>query len=488
MKSRIEQDVEIVIKRVKSFVGKSDDIVFHSFSFGPSAISSCLVYVEGLTEFEMLSKQIISPLQKELDINEVQHTTLSALSQQFFGIQNDVLEDMNLAIEQLYKGKAILFVDGASQALAFQTNLFQFREVEEPQSEVLVRGPRIGFIENLEKNTALLRERANDPNLVIQKLNVGARNHKFAALVYVRDIADPTLVEDVVSRVKQIRMDDIPETGYIEQLIEDSHLSIFPQIQNTERPDRVIAAVLEGKVAIMLDGTPFALILPMTITALMQSPEDYYQRWTSATLLRLLRYISVLLTVFLPGLYIALVSYHPGLLPTQMALTIAGSRQNVPFPPVVEAILMSFTIELLREAGLRLPRAIGQTIGLIGGVIIGQAAVQANIVSALMVIIVSLTALADFTAPSYDFSFPLRILRFMAIFSSAMFGLYGLIMCYLFVLCHLMQLKSFGFDYFTPVLSAPYSDLKDMYVRLPVGLLKTRPKTARTANIKRQGE
>ncbi|WGI63586.1 spore germination protein [Escherichia coli] len=174
-------------------------------------------------------------------------------------------------------------------------------------------------------------------------------------------------------------------------------------------------------------------IMPMTLTALMQSPEDYYQRWTSATLLRLLRYIAVLLTIFLPGLYIALVSYHPGLLPTRMALTIAGSRQNVPFPPVVEAILMSFTIELLREAGLRLPRAIGQTIGLIGGVIIGQAAVQANIVSALMVIIVSLTALADFTAPSYDFSFPLRILRFMAIFSSAMFGLYGLIMCYLFL-------------------------------------------------------
>lgn len=164
--------------------------------------------------------------------------------------------------------------------------------------------------------------------------------------MYVRDIADPKLVDDVFSRMKQIKMDDIPESGYIEQLIEDSHISIFPQIQNTERPDRVIASVLEGKVSILLDGTPFALIMPMTLTALMQSPEDYYQRWTSATLLRLLRYIAVLLTIFLPGLYIALVSYHPGLLPTRMALTIAGSRQNVPFPPVVEAILMSFTIEL----------------------------------------------------------------------------------------------------------------------------------------------
>lgn len=488
MKSRIEQDIASVIKRVKSFAGRSDDIVFHSFSFGPSTMSACLVYIEGLTEFELLSKQIISPMQKELDITEVGSTTLSSLSKTFFGIQSNVLDDMNLAIEQLYSGKAILFVDGAAQALALHTNLFQFREVEEPQSEVLVRGPRIGFIENLEKNTALLRERANDSNLVIQKVSIGTRNKKSAALVYVRDIADPKLVEDVLSRMAEIKMDDIPETGYIEQLIEDSHISIFPQIQNTERPDRVIASVLEGKVSILLDGTPFALILPMTLTALMQSPEDYYQRWTSATLLRLLRYIAVLLTIFLPGLYIALVSYHPGLLPTRMALTIAGSRQNVPFPPVVEAILMSFTIELLREAGLRLPRAIGQTIGLIGGVIIGQAAVQANIVSALMVIIVSLTALADFTAPSYDFSFPLRILRFMAIFSSALFGLYGLIMCYLFVLCHLMQLKTFGFDYFTPVLSSPFSDLKDTYVRLPIGLFKSRPKTAKIKNLKRQGD
>ncbi|MGE6630277.1 spore germination protein [Bacillus sp. NPDC077027] len=488
MKNRIDQDLDTAIARIRSFVGKSDDIVFHTYLIGQKSIPACLVYVEGLTDFEMLSKQIITPMQKELNLEEVHETTLSSLSKQFFGIKSDVLEDMNLVIEQLYNGKSLLLIDGARQVLALQTNLFQYREVEEPQSEVLVRGPRIGFIENLEKNTALIRERANDPNLVIQKITVGTRNKKSAALIYVRDIVDPKLVADVTSRMNKINLDDLPESGYIEQLIEDNHISIFPQIQNTERPDRVIAAILEGKVSIMLDGTPFALILPMTFTALMQSPEDYYQRWTSASLLRFLRYVAVLLTIFLPGLYISLVSYHPGLLPTRMALAIAGSRQNVPFPPVLEAILMSFTIELLREAGLRLPRAIGQTIGLIGGVIIGQAAVQANIVSALMVIIVSLTALADFTAPSYDFSFPLRILRFMTIFSSAFFGLYGLIMSYLFVLCHLMQLKTFGFEYFTPILSSPYSDLKDTYIRLPVGLFKLRPKTSRTKNLKRQGE
>lgn len=233
------------------------------------------------------------------------------------------------------------------------------------------------------------------------------------------DIADPKVVEEVRKRVRGIEIDHLPESGYVEQLIEDNYLSPFPQVQSTERPDRVISGLMEGRVAILLDGTPFALIVPVTFSMMLQSPEDYYERWFPSSLIRLLRFIAAMITLFAPALYISFISFHPGLIPTKLAISISGTRQGVPFPSLIEALFMEVAIEILREAGLRLPKPIGPAIGIVGGLIIGEAAVQAGIVSPIMVIVVALTAISSFAIPHYSTGIALRILRFGAMFCAA---------------------------------------------------------------------
>ncbi|MBT2572902.1 spore germination protein [Bacillus sp. ISL-51] len=467
--AELKHNLEILKKRF----GQNDDIMFYSFTFGNDECSACLLYIDGLTENKLLAEYIISPMQAaEKKQEDGSEEPLSAIS---FGYRHTRLSSLKDVEADIFSGKSVLLADGCCEALSFETETFKMRDIEEPPSELLERGPRIGFVEKLRTNTALLRDQAGDPNLLIKEITLGKRTKKKIAVAYIRDIAPDDVVKEVFKRLDSIEIGHIPESGTIEQLIEDNTYSIFPTILSTERPDRVIGSLFEGRVSIIVDGTPFVLLVPATVDEFIHSPDDYNQRWIPVSLLRLLRYTCILITIYLPGLYISLVTFHVGLLPTRMAITIAGSRLNVPFPPFVEAFIMIFTIELIREAGLRLPKPIGQTIGLIGGVVIGQAAVQANIVSAMMVIIVSITALASFTAPSYAYNFPLRVIRIFSMISSAVLGLYGLIMCYLLAVGHIMRLKSFGQDYIIPIMAQPGQDLKDTVVRLPTRFLKKRP-------------
>lgn len=278
-------------------------------------------------------------------------------------------------------------------------------------------------------------------DLIITKWAKGPK--KDLIVCYVEGIVHPDLVKEVKRRLSSIDIDEAPESGFIEQWIEGSFLSPFPQVLHTERPDKVAAALLGGRIAILLDGTPFVLMAPATMATHFQSPEDYYERWMIGTLLRILRYIGAFIATFLPALYIALVSYHPGMIPSKLAFSIAGTREGVPFPAVVEAFIMETTIELLREAGVRLPKPIGQTIGIVGGLVIGEAAVSAGIVSPIMVIVVALTAISSFALPSYTFAISIRILRFFVMLAAALFGLYGIIVFYIMINIHIVNLKSF---------------------------------------------
>ncbi|MCO4852866.1 spore germination protein [Bacillus vallismortis] len=470
---QIDPDLQNNVETLKKTLGQNDDMMFYTFAFGDKRQKACLLYIDGLTENKMLAQYVISPLQREALSHR--ESSIEDLSAFFFGFQHIVVNTMKEIEQLVFTGKAILLADGYCAGLAFDTKTLKTRSLEEPSSEIVERGAKIGFIEKLRTNTALLRERTSDPNLVIKEMILGKRTKKKIAVAYIHDISPDYVVKEVFERLESVKIDDVPESGTLEQLIEDEPLSIFPTIVSTERPDRVVASLLEGRVAILVDGTPFALVVPATVDEFIHSPDDYSQRWIPMSLIRILRYSCILITIYLPGLYISLVSFHTGLLPTRMAISIAGSRLNVPFPPFVEAFFMIFTIELIREAGLRLPKPIGQTIGLIGGVVIGQAAVQAQIVSALMVIVVSVTALASFTVPSYAYNFPLRIIRIVAMISAAALGMYGLIMVYLFVIGHLMRLKSFGQDYIIPIMAQPGQDLKDTVIRIPTLFLKRRP-------------
>jgi spore germination protein len=262
--------------------------------------------------------------------------------------------------------------------------------------------------------------------------------------------------------------------------------SPFQQAQNTERPDRVISALLEGRIAILLDGTPFALIVPVTFSMLLQSPEDYYERWLPASLLRMLRFLCAFISLMAPSLYISFISFHPGLLPTELAITIIETRQGVPFPSIVEVLILEIAIEILREAGIRLPKPIGPAMGIVGGLIIGEAAVQAGIVSPFLVIVVAVTAISSFAIPMYSAGITLRLLRFAGMMFAAPLGMFGTIIFFLFLCSHMTKLESFGVPYVTPFSPFRISDWKDLYLRAPLSLMNLRPDLMKTKNNKRR--
>ena len=359
------------------------------------------------------------------------------------------LRSLWAAAEMLLEGNLVLINEGKG-LFGFETQGWLKREPKEPEAERLIRGPREGFTETLEDNIGMVRRWIRDPNLYVEELRVGRRTKTRVALLYLADIARPRLVKEVRHRIEAIDIDGVLEAGYIEYLITDRRASIFPLIQATERSDRVAAALLEGRVGILVDKSPTSLIVPTTINELYQTPEDYYLSFWVGSFLRLIRLLGNNLAVAFPGLYIALTVYHPELLPTQLALAIAGTQIRVPVPLVAELFILEVAVEVFREAGLRLPGAVGQTLGMVAGVVLGLTAVQAGFVSPATLVVVAVTAIASFTGPNYEAGLAWRLLKFILVIAASVFGLYGLTMAGVLVLVHAADLKSFGVSYLAP--------------------------------------
>jgi spore germination protein len=480
---------------IRQKMSQNSDVQFREFYIGGTGTQAMIVFVEGLSDKDIIEKHILRSLMNDFSEEYKKETIYEkgAISKEF--IKNKILpigevkeiSNINELMSKVLRGWTALLISGSPAVLILGTAKGKQRTIEEPISEALVRGPRIGFTESIKENTALLRSHGENIHLLLTKFQVGKSSKKELVIAYIEGIANPEIVEEVKARIQKISMDYIQESGYIEQLVEDNYLSPFPQVQSTERPDRVMGALMEGRVAILLDGTPFALIVPVTFSMLLQSPEDYYERWIPGTTLRLLRFLAAFVSLFGPALYIAFISYHPGLIPTKLVISIAGTREGVPFPAIIEALIMEISIEILREAGLRLPRPIGPAIGIVGGLVIGEAAVQAGIVSPIMVIVVAITAISSFAIPSYNAGVTLRILRFVVMFSAALFGLYGIILFMLLLCSHLVRLKSFGVPYVSPAVPYRISDWKDFMVRMPLQVMKSRPKMFHTKNPVRKG-
>ncbi|KXZ38890.1 spore germination protein [Alkalithermobacter thermoalcaliphilus JW-YL-7 = DSM 7308] len=469
-----------------------DDLVIREFEVGSeNEVKMALVYIDGLAdkvlvgnsalENLIVSSRIAQPDKIKEDIKEfVKNKTLAIT-------EIKEIEDINEAIDNILSGETVLFIDNVKEIIVLSSRGWPTRSVSEPQTETVIRGPRDGFTETLKMNTSLVRRRIRDTKLKVKTLSLGKRSKTDTVIMYIEDIVNEKVLKRVEDRLNTIDIDSIKESGDVEQLIEDNWLSLFPQIQNTERPDVVAAALYEGRVCIMVDNTPFALIAPATLNVFLHSPEDYYERWIISTIIRTLRVIATSASLFLPALYIAVTSYHPGMLPTALTLYVAGTRMGVPFPAFTEALLMEGTLELLREAGIRLPGPIGSTIGIVGGLVIGQAAVEAGIVSPLMVIIVAITAISSFATPSYNMAIGFRILRFMFMILASILGLYGIIIGFLVVAIHLASLKSFGIPYFEPfsAMGEHTLDLKDAVFRSPLSTMKFRPRSFTNKNLVR---
>ena len=386
--------------------------------------------------------------------------------------------DLDKALKNMMSGDTLVFVEGSCDVLTINSKGYPNRGVQSAESEVTLHGPKDSFTESVRFNTVLVRRRIKDYRLKTVQLVKGRRSKTDIAVMYMDDLIRPEILKELRTRLDAFEIDGILDSGSLAQLLEKEWYSPFPQFQTTQRPDKTASALLEGRIVVLADNSPEALILPAVAGCFYQAPDDYYQRWSIACFTRVIRYIASVLAFTLPGLYIAIASFHPEVFPTSLALSFAASRQGVPFPLAVEVLLMELAFELLREAGIRLPVPMGGTLGIVGGLIIGQAAVDANIVSPIVVIIVALTALCAFTIPNEGFASAFRLTKFYIIALSMFLGIFGFVLGVLTLLIHLASLESFGIPYMMPFTASEInggSDRRDGFFRRPLKRMTLRP-------------
>lgn len=492
MSLKLVKNIDENLKTIKKDLIDNSDIVYREIIIA-NEIKAAFVMVDGLSQMATMSDFVIENLLGELgekDFEENKDNMLEFLVTKTFSfVEVTPQNDLDTIYKLILSGETLFLIDGKDQALILGTRIYPVRSVDEPPTETLIRGPRDGFTESLRMNTVLVRRRVRDTKFKIVSKDVGTRSKTDLAIMYIEDIVDEELLNEVHKRIDNVDIDAILDSSQLEHLIEDNYLSPFPQIENTERPDSVAAAIFEGRVCIMVDNSPFALMIPATVGTLLQSSEDHYNRWTESSFIRLLRIIAAILVLLPTALYISVTSFHPGLLPTRLIYYVGASRINVPFPAVVEALLMEGTMEIIRQAGTRISGPIGSTIGIVGGLIIGQAAVEAGIVSALMIIVVALSTVATFALPSYEFSTALRILRFGFIILAGIFGLYGIMLGIILLGSHLIVLDSFSIPYASPYsgLGIEEGDIKDTLIKAPIQKLWRRPGFTNPKNKRRIG-
>ncbi|MEG0385224.1 MAG: spore germination protein [Solibacillus sp.] len=490
LKTSLQQNIQTI----EEVLGKSSDIVTREIRIGKQGtIKAGIIYTDGLTDSASLQNFILETLM--IDLNEIDLQEKASPEQNLISVLKDValtvgeikeVTSLEVIITSLLSGDTILLIDGYAQVLVISNKKWAERAVSEPTAQTVVRGPQEGFNENLRVNTALIRRKIKDPSLRIESKEVGTRTKTNIAIVYIQDIANEKIVEELRLRLDRINIDGITSGGNIEEFIQDSTYSPFPTTYNSERPDVVAASLLEGRIAIVVDGTPFVLIVPALFVQFFQSPEDYNQRTIIGSLTRFLRFVAFGISLLAPAVFIAITTFHQQMLPPSLLISLAAQREGVPFPAFIEALIMEITFEILREAGIRMPRSIGAAMSIVGAFVIGTAAVEAGLVSAMMVIIVSITAITSFVPPSYEIAISVRIIRFLFMALAASFGIFGIVIGLIALVLHLCSLRSFGVPYMSPLAPFNVSDQKDTFIVLPMWKMNSRPHLISKKNMVRQ--
>ena len=486
---QVSKQIDVNIAWWKQQFSDCADIKMRPMCLGENMGIRCfLSYIEVTGGNNMMDESVIGKMLNRLS-SMPEKEVYEALQENGLGVSDATpFPTMREAADGMLTGDTILFVDGFDKALKIPDKGYPGKSLQETDSEKAVRGSNEGFGESIKQNTALIRKRLRSPDVKVKEKKIGVRTNTNVDMVYLDGLIYPEFLEEIERRLDAFEIDGVQDTGVLEQLTEKYWYSPFPQFQTTRRPDRAAMAILEGRIVILSDNSPEALILPTDYNSFIKTTDDYYTRWEIATFTRALRYIASFLAMVLPGLYLAVTNFHTQILPSKLLLSFAAARQGVPFPGVIEVLLMELSFELLREAGVRLPGAMGNTIGIVGGLIIGQAAVDANIVSPMVVIVVAFTALCSFAVPNEDFATAFRILKFAFIGLCAWLGFYGFLIGLLFVLIHLSQLESFGIPYLAPFVGADlndYMDERDTLARPPLFTLNRRPIYANRKNRRR---
>lgn len=463
----ISQNLEYMKFKYNSLI--NSDIIIREFLLTAKnkEYKAFLLYIDGMADAELINNFILKPLmlrnlantfdgtlKEEQDQNKIMAKkikNIDLINYIYLNLipQNSVTQqtDFSEIISGVNSGNCALFVDTLDIAFDIDVKGFKQRSIDKPDIENVIKGPQEAFVENLRTNTSLLRRFVNNQNLIIENISVGKISKTKCALCYMQNITNSDLVAEARYRLSNLSIDTLVSTGQLEQLIQDDSLSGIPQILATERPDRCVKALMQGRAVILVNGNPYGLIIPSVVTDFISSPEDSNLKPLFANFLKLIRFIAVLITLLLPGTYVAITSFHQELLPTELLLSIFASRENVPFPVIFEIFVMEISFELIREGGLRSPSAIGSTLGIVGALILGDAAVSANIVSPFLIIIVAITGLASFAIPDFSFGFHLRVYRFAFTLLGYTAGFLGIgigIFVYISAIC---SLKSFGVSY-----------------------------------------
>lgn len=458
---KADQLLEKNEKSLRDMLFNSSDFKFSDFETGSRRYR--LFYLETMIESAKVQDHIIRPLLT--NVNGSVREVVSILDYS----ETDLLSD---ATEALVEGKTVVQINGEAKFYLLGTGLIKERSINIPMNERVLRGSHEAFNENLNTNLNILRKLLETPDLVVKSYQLGRRSKTKVSILYLNSLANEVVVAEFERRVEMIDIDYVDAPGIIQELIEKKKFTLFPKILVTERPDRINSYLMDGKIAILTDGSPDCLIVPVSFWAFFQSPDDYQIGWIIGSSIRLLRILSFILAISLPGIYVALVTFDPRIVPFEIALTLQSSMQYIALPPILEAITMLLILEILREATVRLPTPIAQTIGVVGGIVIGTVVVQANLVSNMMVIVVALTGIASFNIPSYEMSSAARMLIYPFIIMASIFGLIGLEISFLLLLTHLSRIETMGIPYFYSWFSV--DTIKDTLFRFPIRSLKKR--------------
>lgn len=472
-----KSDAQSFAELLVQAIGNPPDLIYETFAPGPG-IQVQYLFIETLVDKNKIENNVLRFLAEGQSLYNWNETSLlvETLKQTIPIVAMATASDANTCTQNLLDGKCLLIVPEADYVLVLDVAKFQHRPLAEPKTESTVLGPHEAFNEDLSASVGLLRKRIRTSNLRFELIQIGTATETKILISYVKDLAPEKVLDEFRRRILSIEADSILESTYVEEWIQDKTLTIFPTLMRTERPDVVTSHLLEGRVAVLVDGSPSTLIGPFTFMQYFTSSEDYYQRADIATFLLWIRFLAFLLAVFVPALYIAVTSFHHALLPPTLLVSLSAQREGVPFPSYMEAFLMMVIFEVLREAGLRMPRVAGQAISIVGALVLGEAAVQAGLVSAAMVIVVAVTAIANFVAPFYNFGITQRFLQYGYMLLAGITGVFGILCGVLFTLVHLASLKTFGVPYLAPVAPTYFSDWKDILVRVPRPWMKTFPR------------
>jgi spore germination protein KA len=494
-KTKISKELKDNLEYMKKVysIPVNSDIVIREFEITvkESTVNAFAIFYDGMTDRAVINHAILGPLMllsslpikgNEKDIGEyiIKHllpqTQIKATSE-----YNKVIEEVNF-------GGCGVFIDGIGLAITADTKGWEHRTVERPNTELVIRGPQEGFTELLRVNTALIRKILKDSDLIAESIKIGVRSQTPCAIMYIKDIVNDSLVDEVRRRLKSIKVDYIIDSGELEQYIEDSSLFPMPQVIATERPDRMASLLAEGRVGIIVHGSPFVLVVPATFSSLLHSPEDTYSRFPYGNVHRLIRILAVIFSLLLPGLYIAITNYHQEMIPTDLLLAIATSREKVPFPSVVEILIMEISFELIREAGVRIPGPIGPTLGIIGALILGQAAVAANIVSPILIIVIAVTGIGSFGIPNFSTAFSFRIMRFYYIILGSLAGFLGITIGLFMHIIWLASFNTFGVPFMAPFAPTTMKTSPETIIRGRIWKQERRPDFLNPKDVTRQSK